>query len=220
MVELFPDDWEKAVVFVAHPDDPEYGMSAAVSRWTREGKQVEYVLASSGEAGIQGMPPEECGPLREEEQRRAAVHVGVDVVDFLGYPDSRLENTAELRETIRTEIESRRPDVIVTLFTGPRFSPEIPNQSDHIEFGNAVLEAAKESGHCARWVFESGPEPTHIVEVDDSDVRNAVASLAEHRVYLEVLDPDTPVPEQARAQVDRMTMAKQGLRRVGFIEKG
>ena len=144
------------MVFVAHPDDPEYGMSAAVSRWVREGKRVEYVLATSGEAGIQGMPPDECGPLREEEQRRAAAHVGVDVVDFLGFPDSRLENTAELRVAVRSEIESRKPDLIVTLFTGPRFSPEIPNQSDHIEFGNAVLEAAAGSAHQARWVSSRG----------------------------------------------------------------
>jgi LmbE family N-acetylglucosaminyl deacetylase len=219
MTQSFPTDWNRAVVFVAHPDDPEYGMSAAVSRWVREGKRVEYVLATSGEAGIQGMPPDECGPLREEEQRRAAAHVGVDVVDFLGFPDSRLENTAELRVAVRSEIESRKPDLIVTLFTGPRFSPEIPNQSDHIEFGNAVLAAAEESAHEAGWVFESGPEPTHVVYVEDVDVENAVASLAEHRVYLAVLDPDTPVLEQARAQVDRMTMAGRGPRRVGFIEK-
>ncbi len=220
MTQLFPTDWKKAVVFVAHPDDPEYGMSAAVNRWTREGRQVEYVLASSGEAGIEGMPPEEAGPLREEEQRRAAAHVGVDVVDFLGFPDSRLRNDAATRAAVRAEIESRRPDMIIALYTGPRFSLEIPNQSDHIEFGNAVLEAARDSEHQARWVFESGPEPTHVVEVDEDDVANAVASLAEHRVYLEVLDPDTPVIDQARTQVDRMTMAEHGLRRVGFIEKG
>lgn len=217
MTEMFPEDWNSAVVFVAHPDDPEYGMAAAISKWTKQGKRVEYVLATSGEAGIEGMSHAECGPLREEEQRRAARHVGVDVVDFLGFPDSRLVNSPELRAAVGREIDARRPDVLLSLFTGPFFAPEIPNQSDHIEFGNAVIDAARMSSHRPRLVFESGPNPTHVVDVDSDDVERAVASLAEHKVYLEVLDPQTPVDEQARTQVERMTMADQGLRRVGFI---
>ena len=88
MATSFPTNWHTALVLVPHPDDPEYGMAAAVHRWTSEGKQVIYTLATSGEAGIEGMPPEECGPIREEEQRRSAAHVGVDVVEFLGFPDS------------------------------------------------------------------------------------------------------------------------------------
>ena len=59
-----PTDWSTALVLVAHPDDPEYGMSAAIARWTREGKRVVYGLASSGEVGIEGMPAAKAGPLR------------------------------------------------------------------------------------------------------------------------------------------------------------
>lgn len=219
MENVFPQDWKHAVVFVAHPDDPEYGMAAAISKWTREGRTVEYVLGTSGEAGIQGMSPEECGPLREEEQRRAAHHVGVDVVDFLGFPDSKLENNQELRAALLKEIESRKPELLLTLFTGERFSPEVPNQSDHIEFGNAAHQAIEQATHKPRWVFESGPGATHFVDVDAEDVELAVDSLAEHKVYLEVLDPETPVIEQARNQVNNVTMANEGLRRVGFIKK-
>ena len=35
--EPFPTDWTRGLVLVAHPDDPEYGMSAAVARWTAAG---------------------------------------------------------------------------------------------------------------------------------------------------------------------------------------
>lgn len=219
MSDPFPTDWNRAVVFVAHPDDPEYGMAAAVSRWTQEGRQVEYVLATSGEAGIDGMAPEEAGPLREEEQRRAASHVGVDVVDFLGFPDSRLRNDDDLRAAVIREIEGRRPDIVITLYTGPAFSPDVPNQSDHIEFGNAVHDAVRKAAHRPSHVFESGPEPTHVVDVDAEDVQRAVASLAEHKVYLEVLQPDVPAADQARTQVEQMVGAADGLMRVGFIDK-
>ena len=46
-------------------------------------------------------------------------------------------------------------------------------------------------------------------------MEKAVASLAEHRRYLEMLS-DTPVDEQARQVVDMSTMTEDGRRRVGF----
>ena len=72
-MEPMPEDWNRAVAVVAHPDDLEYGAAAAVARWTRQGKEVTYLLATRGEAGIQGMAPDAVGPLREDEgtpQRR------------------------------------------------------------------------------------------------------------------------------------------------------
>lgn len=214
----FPDDWERALVVVAHPDDPEYGMAAAVNRWTREGKDVDYLLASSGEAGIEGMDPAEAGPVREDEQRRSAAVVGVSTVDFLGFADSAIENTAELRERIREALTERRPQIVLTLYRGPEWAPGQPNQRDHVELGNAVVQAIAESG-IETQAFENGPYPTHRIDVTDDDVEAAVRSLAEHKEYLGVLDPSTPVPEQARTQVGQMVQtAADGTRSVGLAE--
>ena len=71
-----PDDWERALAVVAHPDDLEYNSSAAIAGWTAGGRTVTYLLASRGEAGIDTLPPAECGPLREAEQRAAAAVSG------------------------------------------------------------------------------------------------------------------------------------------------
>ena len=71
----FPSDWESALILVPHPDDTEYGCAAAVAKWTSQGKHVRYALACRGEVGIAGMPPEECGPLREREQRASSAIV-------------------------------------------------------------------------------------------------------------------------------------------------
>src|SRR5699024_742086 len=130
----FPTDRTRCLVLVAHPDDPEYGMSPAVARWTAEGRSVVYVLASSGEAGIEGMLPSVAGPIREEEQRRSSAVVGVDQVEFMGFPDSRIVNNAELRDSIADAIRRHRPDVVLSLYSGPEFAPGFPNQSDHMEF--------------------------------------------------------------------------------------
>ena len=44
----FPDDWERALAVMAHPDDMEYGGAAAVAAWTRAGKQVVVPAADQG----------------------------------------------------------------------------------------------------------------------------------------------------------------------------
>ena len=59
--KLMPDDWQRALVVAAHPDDIEYGMAAAVAVWTAAGKEVHYLLATRGEAGMEGVRPEEAG---------------------------------------------------------------------------------------------------------------------------------------------------------------
>ena len=85
-----PEEWERGLAIVAHPDDIEYA-AAAMARWTDQGKHIAYCLLTSGEAGIDGIDPEQSRPLREQEQRNAAAIVGVHDVEFLGYPDGTLE---------------------------------------------------------------------------------------------------------------------------------
>ena len=77
---------------VAHPDDMEFGAAAAVARWTGQGKEVTYCMVTSGEAGIDGLAPEECRArcARPSRSSRRGV-VGVPDVEFLGLPDGVLE---------------------------------------------------------------------------------------------------------------------------------
>lgn len=209
MTELFPENWSTALVLVAHPDDPEYGMAAAVARWTSQGKRVVYALATSGEEGIQGMSPEECGPLREGEQIASAAVVGVDEVEFWGFPDSEIFNTPELRAKVTETIGRIRPDIVLSLYGGPEWAPGFPNQRDHMQFADAVVEAFDAIDDAPRALFCNGPNITHAADVEGfTDA--AVQALECHRVYLEVLDPETPVVDQATAQVDRGTGPIEG----------
>lgn len=202
-----------------HPDDPEYGTAAAVAKWTAAGKTVRYALACRGEAGIAGMAPQQAGPIREGEQRRAAAIVGVPDVDFWDFPDSDIRNTPALRAKIAAVMTETKPDVVVTIYGGAQFGPGAPNQRDHIEFAAAV-SAAWDSLTAAqnppRWLFENGPAPTH-VETVDGYLDAAVDSLAAHEVYLSVLDPQTPVREQARAVLEMTTSGGPGGPAAGFI---
>lgn len=218
MLIPFPTDWQTMLVLVPHPDDPEYGVAAAVAKWSAAGKSVAYALASRGEAGIEGMAPAKAGPAREIEQRESARIVGVASIEFWGFPDSAIMNTVELRAAVTEVIERVRPQVIVSMYGGPGWGPDMPNQSDHIEFAAAVLQAYDALDDKPRWLFENSPEATHVEEVGDH-VETAVQSLAAHQKYLSVLDPDTPVIDQARAQVEMATAAREDYdnqRVVGF----
>jgi LmbE family N-acetylglucosaminyl deacetylase len=145
------EEWSSALAVVAHPDDLEYGMSAAIAGWTARGKKVAYCLATSGEAGIEAIPPAEAGPLREQEQRAAALAVGVQSVEFLGYPDGILEYSVPLRRDVARQIRRHRPDVVITGNHREFFAHGAVNQADHVALGRAAIDAARDAGN--RWVF-------------------------------------------------------------------
>ncbi|MFI5718423.1 PIG-L deacetylase family protein [Nocardia sp. NPDC051750] len=227
-----PDDWQRALVIVAHPDDIEYGVAAAVARWTSAGKEVRYLLVTSGEAGIAGMPPAEAGPLREAEERASAAVVGVHDVEFLGYPDGRIEETPALRQDLAGAIRRHRPDLVVLGHFGHTWAPGIVNTPDHRAVGRAGLDAVSDAGNewifpeladlppwTARWAAVAVPSgATHAVDVT-ATIDTAEASLAAHRRYLEILNPREPVADQARAVVAMTTAPIAGFaatRAVGF----
>ena len=233
MPKPMPDDWQRALVVAAHPDDIEYGMAAAVAAWTAAGKEVHYLLATRGEAGMAGIAPAEAGPLREEEERRSAAVVGVTEVEFLDHRDGTLVAGPELRRDIAGAIRQHRPELVVTGFFGatwtpPGVTPGYVNSADHRALGQCVLDAVADAGN--EWIFpelveerwsgvqyiavQDMADPAHEVDVAGY-VDKAVASLCEHRRYLELI-ADNPVEEQARQIVDMATMTEDGDRRVGF----
>jgi LmbE family N-acetylglucosaminyl deacetylase len=201
-VEPFPTTWQRALCVAAHPDDLEYGVASAVARWTAEGKSVVYVLATSGEAGIDGVAPERSGPVREEEERRSAAVVGVDDVEFLGHPDGAVEYGIPLRRDLAGAIRRHRPDVVVTANFALTWDGTNVNHADHRAVGLAVLDACRDAAN--RWLFPdlgdrwdgahdvyvaAAPAATHYVDVTDH-LDRGVASLREHKAYIEGLGTD------------------------------
>lgn len=206
----FPDDWERALAVMAHPDDMEYGGAAAVAAWTRAGRQVVYLLLTRGEAGIDSLPPDECARVRTKEQQASAAIVGVDEVEFLDHPDGVLAYGTALRRDIAAAIRRHRPEVVVTVNHRETYAGTYLNMADHRVAGQAAIDAVRDAAN--RWVFPdlgdaglerwpgvrhlavvASPQPTHAVDVTDT-FEVGVASLRAHAAYLAGLgDPD---PEQ------------------------
>ena len=144
---------------VAHPDDLEYGLASTVARWTDQGKEVAYVLATCGEAGIDGMAPEEVGPFREEEERRTAPRSSAcRTVEFLGHPDGALEYGIALRRDLCAAFRRLRPDVVITMNFDLTWGDDgAVNHADHRAVGLAAIDACRDAAN--RWLFPELGEP-------------------------------------------------------------
>ncbi|MGQ4365298.1 PIG-L deacetylase family protein [Streptomyces sp. SAS_272] len=207
-LQPMPEDWGRALAVVAHPDDLEYGCSAAIAAWTDAGREVAYVVATRGEAGIDTLAPAECGPLREREQRASAAVVGVSTVEFLDHRDGVVEYGPALRRDIAAAIRRHRPELVITLNHRDTWGGVAWNTPDHVAVGRAALDAAGDAGN--RWIFpelvEQGLQPwngvrwvavagsatpTHAADAS-AGLERAVGSLLEHRTYIEALTDEEP----------------------------
>jgi LmbE family N-acetylglucosaminyl deacetylase len=203
-LEPVPDDWERALAVVAHPDDMEYGAAAAVAHWTASGKRVSYLLVTRGEAGIDALEPGECARVREAEERASAAIVGVESVEFLDHPDGLIEYGLALRRDIALAIRRHRPEVVVTINHDESWGGGHLNMADHRHAGLATLDAVRDAAN--RWVFRepSGPEAwpgvrfalvagaadaTHFVDVS-AELELGIASLEAHAQYIEHVGTD------------------------------
>jgi LmbE family N-acetylglucosaminyl deacetylase len=209
-LDVMPEDWDRLLAIVAHPDDLEYGAASAVARWTRAGKWVGYVIVTDGEAGIDGLAPEEAGPIRVAEQQMSAKLVGVEDVAFLGYRDGVVEYGTALRRDLAREIRRYRPDILLTatydLTYGIAAGERIVNQADHRAVAIATLDAGRDAAN--RWIFPElvdegfdawdgvrhvyvigSNEPSHAVDVTDT-IAAGIESLKAHATYLDGLGRD------------------------------
>ena len=233
-LEHVDESWERALCVVAHPDDIEYGGAAAVARWTGQGKWVGYTMVTSGEAGIDGMAPDECRRVREAEEIESARIVGVDSVDFLHQPDGLLEYGVPLRRIICAEVRRHRPDIVITGNFRETFGGRNLNQADHIATGKAVLDAVRDAGN--RWIFPDqvadglepwggvqavwafgSPDATHAIDTTDT-LEAGVASLQAHQAYIDGLGWEHFDPREFLEGIARQTGQRLGTAFAAAVE--
>ncbi|MFC1982454.1 PIG-L deacetylase family protein [Chloroflexota bacterium] len=106
----------QVMVVTPHPDDAEFGVAGTVVKWVREGRNIVYVVCTSGDKGTSdiNVKPEKLAKIREQEQLAAAKVLGVRDVVFLRRPDQSLEDTPEFRKEIVRLIRMYRPETVVT----------------------------------------------------------------------------------------------------------
>ena len=198
------DAWEsfqKILIILAHPDDPEFFCGGTISRWVQAGHQVIYCLLTCGDKGTKDLTlgSDELCSIRQKEQNAAAKILGVDDVRFLNYPDGYLVPDIDLRRDITRVIRSIRPDILVTCDPQTLFTTNAGlNHPDHRAAGQATLDAVFPSArdhlsfielwkdeklepHIVREVWVCGTlQPDVILDVSDT-WEMKIRALYEHK---------------------------------------
>jgi len=233
-LEPVDESWERALVVVAHPDDVEFGAAAAIARWTDQGKTVVYCMVTSGEAGIDGIAPDECREIRIAEQIASGKIVGVETVEFLGLPDGTIEYGVALRRAITEVVRKHRPEIIITNNFRETWGGSMPNQPDHMAVGRAALNAAADAGN--RWIFAEqlvdgvepwggvkqvwaagSPDGRHGVDTTDTFDRG-VESLKAHKAYIDGLGWENFDPAEFLEGLSRPTGSRLGVTHAASFE--
>lgn len=218
------DDFKRAMVVVAHPDDAEWGCSGSVAKMCRLGWDVVYVLCTDGSKGTEDreISSEKLAELRAEEQREAGRTLGLKDVVLLGYPDGYLEPTLEVRRDISREIRRWKPDVLIT--TNPTrdlTSSTYIGHPDHFAAGEATLAAvfpsARDHLTFPELFNEEGLEPHKVREVwvmygeqanfwyplEEQDVETSIRALKNHASQISNPEDAGKHMKERRAELGR-----------------
>jgi LmbE family N-acetylglucosaminyl deacetylase len=134
----------RVLVVMAHPDDAEFGCGGTIARWAAAGKEIDYLLCTSGDKGSSDpdLIPYRLAQTRRVEQINAAHALGARDVEFLSYEDGTLTNTLALRRDIVRAIRRVRPDAVICQDPTMRFGGNrYLNHPDHRAAGDACLDA-------------------------------------------------------------------------------
>lgn len=131
------------LAIAAHPDDIDIVAGGTIKKWILDGEQIHYCVISDGDAGSpnRDIPANKTSKIRRLEQRKAAARLGAKEVHFLGFPDSRIQFSLDLRLKLARLIRQLKPRRILTHAPVFNFNSIRYSHPDHLAVGQAVLAA-------------------------------------------------------------------------------
>ena len=162
---------ERAMVIMAHPDDPEFFVGGTIAKLAEQGTTVRVLLVTDGSKGSddRGISTRDLIRLRREEQREATRRLGAEEVIFFDYPDGELRHEPNVVRDVVREIRRFQPQLILT--NDPQrfyYESGYINHSDHRTIGSIVLDAVFPAARNFRYfpaLLEEGFEPWYVREV-------------------------------------------------------
>ncbi len=206
---------EVVAVFGAHPDDLDWGSGGSAAVWVQAGKEVYYILTTSGEGGEDHqrglvLPPDEIAEIRETEQRAAAMLLGVKEVLFLRQPDGRVEATLAFRDQIVNVLRRLKPQIVVSMDPANwGFDNFFHYHPDHRATALAVYDAIYPSAGTSSYKPQpdEGLPPHKVREV-------YFTASSQPNVYVDISDT---FDLKVQALVSHRSQIKQPERLAGFV---
>lgn len=191
------------LVIAAHPDDADIGCGGSMARLVESGRRVVVAVVTDGSEGGEdpSIPDEELRDLRESEQRAALHELGVDDVEFLRYPDGRVEPNLTLRRTLARLIRRHRPATVFAHDPTAHLFEGYINHPDHRASGVATLDAlypAARNPRAFRELLSEGLAAHRVgsvylfyttnanawIDISGAPLERKIAALSRHRSQL------------------------------------
>lgn len=213
---------ERALVIMAHPDDPDFICGGTCAMMTAHGIEVTYMILTNGDKGNHNplITREQLIALRKLEQKAAAEHCGVQHCIFMGEEDGFLQSTRDLRYRVVREIRRIRPQICIICDPDRYFvGTDYINHPDHRNAGLVAIDAifpasdnpmfypemadAGYAPHKISQLYIWGPE-TNNLKIDITDViATKIKALKEHKTqFVNVDDLDRWMTEWGEKQDD------------------
>jgi LmbE family N-acetylglucosaminyl deacetylase len=136
--------FERAMVIMAHPDDPEFFVGGTIAMLAQQGVEVRVLLLTDGSKGSddRDLSNEDLIKTRVVEQTEATKRLGGYDVLFLNYPDGELRHEPRIGRDVVREIRRWQPGLILT--NDPQrfyYESGYINHTDHRTAGAITIDA-------------------------------------------------------------------------------
>ena len=115
---------DSILVIAAHPDDEILGCGGTISRHSEVGDVVRVIIVSTGITSRSNnisddISKEELAALKSSAEKANQI-IGVKSLDFLNYPDNRLDSIhmVDLIKDLEKNINAFQPNIIYTHHSG------------------------------------------------------------------------------------------------------
>jgi len=152
-------------VVTAHPDDSEFYLGGTLLKLQKAGAIVSQVVLTDGDKGYYlWEDATKNRRVRRAEQTEASGRWGVKDLEFLGYPDGRLQVNDEIVGKVAEALRQQRPEYVLAF--DDTYPPRMSHQ-DHRRSGTNALAAARLVPG-VKWVLlYSTRVPNYVDDVSD-----------------------------------------------------
>jgi LmbE family N-acetylglucosaminyl deacetylase len=171
----------RVLAFAPHPDDEAAGPGGVLAMHRGQGDAVRVVVATDGVSGDPDhrFDPAAYSQMRRGESRAGCALLGVDDVQFWGFPDGHVLSETDLENGTRlalSAVEQFRPDVVYLPW-------ELDGHSDHQALYVVVTRALDRLGFAGLalgYEIWNAMIPDVVVETTAAFPQKQAAMLAHH----------------------------------------
>ena len=124
------------LILAAHPDDEVLGMGGTIKKLSQKKNKIHLLVLTEGASSQYN--DSKMKQVRKESCKKSSDILGISSVNFLDYPDMKLDTIPQLKinQEIEKEIKKRKPEIIYT-------TPNHDLNSDHRIAHESTLVAAR-----------------------------------------------------------------------------